>query len=176
MRIWGYSPSLGSEVAQFSRKYFFSGAILAYAIISAYAWAGFPYDSLCPVEDVADQSAAGIYTNVTISSNLVEDPQTIPVTQPTFFKFCGQNWRAFEGLGFPPISGKQSSDAKWMTENQEVLADIYGWTAVAFLTGFIVLFFGSGIVKYFQSWFRGVYQSRGQKQEIDFSSNAEVCL
>lgn len=175
MRIWGYSPSLGSEVAQFSRKYFFSGAILAYAIISAYAWAGFPYDSLCPVEDVADQSAAGNYTNVAISSKLDEDPQTISVTQPTFFKFCGQNWHAFDGLGFPPISGKQSSDAKWMTENQEVLADIYGWTAVAFLTGFIVLFFGSGIVKYFQSWFRGVYQSRGQKQEIDFSSNAEVC-
>ena len=171
MRIWGYSPSLGSEVAQFSRRYFFSGAILAYALISAYAWAGFPYDSLCAIEDESLGSAAKTYTNVMIAGDL----ETISVTQQQYVKFCGQNWRAFVGLGFPPVADKQPSDAKWMSEDQELLTDIYGWTAVAFVAGFITLFFGSGIIKYFQSWFRGVEKDRGQKQEIDFSSNAEVC-
>ena len=176
MRIWGYSPSLGSEVAQFSRRYFFSGAILAYALISAYAWAGFPYDNLCAVEDDSYGSAAGTYTNVVIASKLIAEPQTITVDQSEYVKFCGQNWRAFVGLGFPPVADKQPSDSKWMTEEQELLSDIYGWTSVAFVAGFIALFFGSGIIKYFQSWFRGVEKDRGQKQEIDFSSNAEVCV
>lgn len=172
MRIWGYSPFVGSEVAQFSRKYFFSGAILAYAVISAYAWAGFPYDNLCP--EAESSGAAGVYINATVASEKNDGPQNITVVDEQFFQYCRQNWRAFNGFGFPPVPGKQPEGGEWMNENQEMLASIYGWTALAFLIGFIVLFFGSGILKYFQSWFRGIYKSEGQKQEIDFSSNTEV--
>jgi hypothetical protein len=43
MRIWASSSSLGGELAKFSRRYFFSGALLAMAIVSAYAYAQFPY-------------------------------------------------------------------------------------------------------------------------------------
>jgi hypothetical protein len=43
MRIWASSSTLGGELAQFSRRYFFSGALLAMAIVSAYAYAQFPY-------------------------------------------------------------------------------------------------------------------------------------
>jgi len=173
MRIWGYSPFVGSEVAQFSRKYFFSGAILAYAIISAYAWAGFPYDNLCPTGTFG---AARVYNNVIYASEEIEGPQTIEVVDDQVVRHCKQNWKAFTGFGFPPVPGKQPEGAEWMNDSQETLTGIYGWTSLAFLVGFIVLFFGSGILKYFQSWFRGVYESKGQKQEIDFSSNTEVNL
>jgi hypothetical protein len=40
MRIY---LNLGGELARFSRRYFFSGALLAMAIVSAYAYAQFPY-------------------------------------------------------------------------------------------------------------------------------------
>lgn len=43
MRIWASSSTLGGELARFSRRYFFSGALLAMAIVSAYAYAQFPY-------------------------------------------------------------------------------------------------------------------------------------
>ena len=171
MRIWAPSPFVGSEVAQFSRRYFMSGAILAYAIVSAYAWAGFPYDSLCDVTDDPTTGAAGTYDNVEIASDDITEPQTIVVTQDEFVVSCRQNWRGFDGLPFPPTSRSQPAGLRWMGDSQEMLTDIYGWTAVAFLIGFIVLFFGSGLLKYFRSWFRGVYDPSGQKQEIDFSAN-----
>jgi hypothetical protein len=38
---------LGNTISRFSRKYFFSAAIVAMAIVSSYYWSGFPYDNLC---------------------------------------------------------------------------------------------------------------------------------
>jgi hypothetical protein len=38
---------LGNTISSFSRKYFFSAAILAMAIASSYYWSGFPFDNLC---------------------------------------------------------------------------------------------------------------------------------
>lgn len=47
MRTWKRAPMLGNTISQFSRKYFFSTALVAMAIVSSYAWSGFPYDNLC---------------------------------------------------------------------------------------------------------------------------------
>lgn len=41
LRIWGFSPSLGNSLAVYSRRYFFTGATVAFIIASAYAWAQF---------------------------------------------------------------------------------------------------------------------------------------
>ena len=170
MRIWAPNPFVGSEVAQFSRRYFFSGAVLAYAIISAYAWAGFMYDNVCDVTDDPPTGAAGTWEIVQIVGEDVT-VKNVTVTEDEFFAYCDQSWRGFDGLPFPPVSRKQPAGFRWMSDSQERLTDIYGWTSVAFLIGFIVLFFGSAILKYFRSWCRGVYESSGQKQEIDFSAN-----
>jgi hypothetical protein len=32
MRVWGWIPTIGSELPKFSRRYFFSGSVLAMAI------------------------------------------------------------------------------------------------------------------------------------------------
>jgi hypothetical protein len=83
MRIWANSASLGSEVAKFSRKYFFTMAVVAYAVISAYAFAGFPYDNLC--REINPQfGAAGSYT---VTNNV--NTTTYEVTQNEIFVFCG---------------------------------------------------------------------------------------
>jgi hypothetical protein len=197
MRIWASSASLGSEVAKFSRKYFFSFAVVAYAVISAYAFAGFPYDNLC-MEDNPKLGAAGTYT-VTNDVNTT----VLEVSNNEFFVFCDQRWSSFNGLPFPPTANSQPTGRRWMTESQETMTSIYGWTACAFLIGFVVLFFGNGIMNYLRSWVGGVYNPTGtssvvplyslicfgvlisscgfvlryigQKQDIDFSSNAGSC-
>ena len=46
-RTWRRKPMLGTTIARFSRQYFFSGAVVAKAIVASYTWAGFPYDDLC---------------------------------------------------------------------------------------------------------------------------------
>lgn len=151
MRIWGYSPFVGSEVARFSRRYFFSGAVLAYAIISAYAWAGFMYDNICDVDN-PQPGAKRTYTDVELANEKVMP--TIEVKQDKYVEYCDQSFRGYAGLPFPPVSRQQPDGLKWMKGSQETLSNVYGWTSVAFLVGFVVLFFGSGILKYFRSWFR----------------------
>ena len=47
VRLWSWQPAIGSELAVFSRRYFFSSAALATCLVSAYAFAQFPYDNLC---------------------------------------------------------------------------------------------------------------------------------
>jgi hypothetical protein len=163
MRIWANSPFIGSEVAQFSRKYFFSGAVLAYAIISAYAWAGFPYDNLCEVENNPYTGAAGTYTNVQLASDKNSDNLlTITVVPNQVFAYCDQSWQGFDGLPFPPTARSQPSGLRWMGDSQESLTNVYGWTAAAFFVGFVVLFFGSAIMNYLLSWARGVYKPSGK--------------
>ena len=80
MRIWANSAALGSEVAKFSRKYFFTIAVVAYAVISAYAFAGFPYDNLCRKKQ-PQFGAAGTY--------YVEN-KPYPVTEDEVFVYCGK--------------------------------------------------------------------------------------
>jgi hypothetical protein len=151
MRIWADSASLGSEVAKFSRKYFFSFAVVAYAVISAYAFAGFPYDNLCR-KDNPDFGAAG---------NFVVNITTYEVTEDQFFVYCDQRWSGFNGLPFPPTAKSQPIGLRWMSDSQETMSSAYGWTACAFLVGFVCLFFGSGILNYLRSWFGGVYSTTG---------------
>lgn len=76
MRIWGWIPTIGSELPKFSRRYFFSGSVLALCIIGAYTWATFPYDNLCLPDDptVVDGPR-----NFTASLILVEDSEPFPV-------------------------------------------------------------------------------------------------
>lgn len=84
-----------------------------------------------------------------------------------------QKWSAFDGLPFPPTAKSQPPNGRvWMTESQESLVSVYGWTACAILIGYVVLFFGSNILVYVRSWFQGVLNTTGAPDI--FSCN--VCI
>jgi hypothetical protein len=46
-RTWKRAPALGTTISKFSRRYFFSTALVAMAVVSSYYWSGFPFDNLC---------------------------------------------------------------------------------------------------------------------------------
>ena len=174
IRIWSWSPFLGNELAKFSRRYFFSGSILAYALVSAYAWAQFPYDNVCDNPN-GGTGASGVYSRPQYKNGTLAnfDIEVLP-EQDEFVQFCGQGWRDFQGFPFPPTSRVQPDDREWMGDSQTLLADFYGWTALVMALGFIVVFFGGKIRDFFMSWFRGMYEPSGQDQHIDFSANEEI--
>lgn len=153
-------PLIGSEVAHFSRKYFFSGAVLAFAVMSAYQWAGFPYDNLCAFAENAPVFAAKTHSSVELlNGDTVSD---VVVDEEEAFGFCLQHAsRGYEGFFFPPLPGKQQEDKQWMSESQESLVSLYGITALVYLIGYIVLFFGTSIGNFLLSWFQGVYKPHG---------------
>lgn len=178
LRLWANSPIIGSEVARFSRKYFFSGAVLAYCIISAYAWAGFPYDNLCidPLADVKNRTgAAGIYNNVTLLDGETV-LKNVTIENDTKYRFCRQNWIGYDGLAFPPTSNIQWPNKMWMSTSQEQLTNIFGYTSVVAVAIYFIVFFGGSVRSYIVSWVRGVYQPRGQEQQIDFSSDSSTYI
>ena len=72
-----------------------------------------------------------------------------------------QKWSAFDGLPFPPTAKSQPRDRFWMSESQETMVNIYGWTACAILIGYVVIFFGSNIFAYMRSWVQGVLTRTG---------------
>lgn len=52
MRLWSPGAFIGTQLAVFNRRYFLSAALLAFAVVSSYAYAEFPYDNLCnAIED-----------------------------------------------------------------------------------------------------------------------------
>jgi len=140
-----------------------------YALASAYAWAQFPYDNLCDPEN-AESGADGNYSYVDTDGNIAQQE----VTQPTPVVYCDQNWLNWTGVPFPPTSEVQYEGLTWMRGTQERLTDIYGWSSLAALVAFIVIFFGNSITRFLLSWFRGVLAPESQNQYIDFSSNPDM--
>jgi hypothetical protein len=93
MRIWGWAPLIGAELAVFSRRYFFTGATIAFAVVSSYVWAQFPYDNICdPHDDDVQTGYNGTYTGIKNSNgDFLND--TVLVTQDTNVVYCDQSWR-----------------------------------------------------------------------------------
>jgi len=79
------------------------------------------------------------------------------------------------GTRFPPVpSVFETKEFYWMTEDQERLSKIFGWTSVGLLIAFAVIVFGGNILKLIMSLFKGVYKPTGQDQKIDFSSIKDI--
>ena len=95
MRIWGWTPFIGSQLAVFSRRFFFSGALIAFAAVSSYAWTQFPYDNICDPNDVNTFDYSGVYSNATYgdSNDLVNGDGDVTVTQSTSVVYCNQAWQ-----------------------------------------------------------------------------------
>ena len=47
LRVWAQVPRIGVDIADISRTYFFSSALIAYALMSSYSFVSFPYDNAC---------------------------------------------------------------------------------------------------------------------------------
>ena len=47
MRKWARAPMLDNDIAQMSRRFFFTISLAVFAIMSSYNYAAFPFDNAC---------------------------------------------------------------------------------------------------------------------------------
>lgn len=181
LRIWGYSPSLGNTLAVYSRKYFFTGASLAFIIASAYAWAQFPYDDVCDKEGESVTRTEIPYTGVTLLKDILAagtegEAATVNITvgQEESVYFCSQGYRGRPGINFPPQVEDQPGDLRWMTESQETLVNVYYWSVIFAVVVFVLGSFLTTIVNTIKTWLSSHYEERGASQKIDFSCNLDI--
>jgi hypothetical protein len=167
LRAWQKAPNVGSDTAQFSRRFFSTAAIVIGAIGGGYAYARSPFTLLCSCTDgfCNASSNATTFANVTLLNQRVID---VVETATGNFYYCDQN-----DIGFPPIPSKQEYPLQWMTASQERLAGIFGIFCVVVLAiyGVHALF---PTVKLALSLVKGFYEPRGADQQKDFSSGVGI--
>lgn len=174
MRTWKRPPQLGTQVSKFSRRYFFSLAVVAMAIMSSYYWSGFPYDNLCEIEEAIDDRYSGTFivkasdTNIRMNGTFLElvpgNPQ---------YRVCSQNLIALgnDRRTFPFIPERQPEGDEWMSPGQIDVTTVFGWTSVAIIA-IVIIKFVWGWVDMAQSFFRSTYSAVGDDQNIPFSQVA----
>jgi len=169
MRTWKRAPHLGTSVSKFSRRYFFSLACVAMAVISSYYWSGFPYDNLCENDAAVPAEYVGDFVVQPLSGNATD---TMIAADDRSFRYCNQNFidpgQRGDGPSFPFIAANQPSGARWMTEEQEIITNIYGWSSVGVIA-IVAIVFMSGWVDSFMSLFRSSYDAVGDDMNVPFS-------
>jgi len=68
----------------------------------------------------------------------------------------------------PPLPRYQPDDAKWMTNDQELLTALYGWTAIIVIVSAIITLTKRTLWIYVQSLFTSTYEPDGEDQLIPF--------
>jgi hypothetical protein len=176
MRTWKRAPQLGEKISSFSRRYFFSLALMAMALLSSYYWAGFPFDNTCETLTPVNATLVGNYAVQPFIKD-VDMGRTQVSSSDMFYDFCKQDFFRYLGytdeVTFPFIASKQPEGWEWMTDQQETVSNIYGWSVVGVM-GLVILSFAYAWYGCFKSFFYPSYASRGKDQAIHFSEVASM--
>jgi len=168
LRMWRQQPALGYQISRFSRGYFFTAAIIAFAIAAAYFYSGFPFDNACKLDSYATEAYQGTH----YASNL--DNTTIPITisagTPNY-QFCRQD---FFYLGVFPALPRFQGDLKWMSEGQEQICKFYGWTSIVIIITLVIIMILRGFKDSVMDIFFNVYKPEGGVEGTSFSNVKDI--
>ena len=75
------------------------------------------------------------------------------------YHFCDQDFMRYRPFPvFPPLPSKQPQGSEWMTDEQEVIAAVFGWTSVAAIVLVSLIFVHRFAVPFVQGLFRSNYK------------------
>lgn len=141
LRNWAPAPALGTKIAQLSRMYFFSGSVVAYALMSSYNFASFPYDNACGLDEAVSSAYVGTFSGKTGDGESID---FTVVEGDTTYKYCNQDMLRYKPWpAFPAVPSSQPEGGEWMARGQE-FSFIFGWTSVAIIV-FVVLIYANRV-------------------------------
>ena len=176
MRTWKRAPQLGNSISRTSRRVFFPLAIVVQAVLSSFYWSGFPYDDICPNDADINNAYVNTFNLVPVDKGNSEAPTSVTFTNDDVdYRFCNMNMMTLAGgITFPfvpTVSSEETQPSEWMTPEQKISTTYFGWSAVA-----IICLFGLVFLK--RTWhiivdrFHSTYKAVGSDQGIPFSSVA----
>ena len=123
----------------------------------AYAYVRAPYTMLCScqkngIDGCFTQEA--VFNNVQLNND--ESIEELTVNANGGYFFCNQD---VDWGDFPPLPKLQRNQI-WMTDSQVRLTSLYGWTCLILLILYLVMAFGTLVMKAGISLIRGVYEVR----------------
>jgi len=137
LRLCGPVPDIGFHLSRLSRNYFIPTVLVTHVVVNAYWWSGYPYDNVCRNDNSNSNNNNGDGNNNGGES----------------YTYCNQNF--YGSLIFPPLPRFQPEGAKWMTESQELVTSLYGWTSVIVILIASYAFIRNSVIP----WFKGIFQS-----------------
>ena len=184
MRTWKRVPMLGPRIAEFSRKYFFSMAVVSMALISSYYWSGFPFDNVCESEQGVngtgtDQSARQEHDYVgdwIVDIKGSGEKASVSVNaDDSFFIFCRQDFfRYYDDMrSFPFLPENQPEGLEWMTSDQEFVSFVWG-IASMLVIGVALFRLFSYCFSDIKDYYRGGYDPVGEDQNKPFSQEENI--
>jgi len=179
LRIWSDRPNIGTQVAEFSRKYFLSFAIVAGIVVASYDWALFNFDRVCNGETSFE---SGSYTVKIFDKDQNKDEED-RVREETIFvnsensnavRVCNSD-RCCQNIGltFPPVPRfVETEEFSWMSDGQKLVSGCFGWFGLAVLVIFLLTVFGNTVYVFIKSLVTANYDDskQGKDQNIDFSN------
>jgi len=165
LRTWAPMPRFDQTISRINRIYFFMAIGVSMIVLSSYSWAGFSYDNLCSFDEYFEGNFIGTYS-FTVENNGSEENIMIDVTdESVMYRYCDQN--LFRNFVFPALPSFQQMGLKWMTSEQENLAQIFAWTTVGVLViACVVTAYSFGL-----SFGRERYKAIGKDKKIQFSAS-----
>jgi len=142
------------------------------AVICSYYWAGFPFDNICPNEDI-NASYVGTFTvskNPSYEGVFNSEIENVTFTDTDVdYRYCNMEYKSFP---FVPMMGNAHHDPyEYMTKAQLRSTAYFGWSALVIL---IIIF-----VKYIALWYaefkklyHSSYEAVGDSQKIPYSKVA----
>jgi hypothetical protein len=146
------------------------------AVVSSYFWSAFPFDNLCVANSTVSSTYVGSWTitplGTTSTVNNTEGDFMAEVSKDdTNFQYCLQDFLRYP-MGqshFPFIPSRQPAGLEWMTDQQETVTRIYGWTALAMCLLVFKTFGVLSTIVWFLCCIRQKYVPNGDVQGINFS-------
>jgi hypothetical protein len=175
LRTYGPAPQVGGDVAEFSRSYFFTSALAAYALMLSYNYAGFPFDNACNTEEAvpAEYYEGGNFTIV----NGKDEPEEFMVKVEkgdAAFSFCLQDMLRFTNpRAFPALPSFQRDGMEWMSDDQERATRLLGWTSVAVIGIVALIILNRLFLQTIRGFLFKPYRSEGEASDQRFSELKE---
>eukprot|EP00558_Chaetoceros_sp_UNC1202_P004805 CAMPEP_0197242782 /NCGR_PEP_ID=MMETSP1429-20130617/8423_1 /TAXON_ID=49237 /ORGANISM="Chaetoceros sp., Strain UNC1202" /LENGTH=293 /DNA_ID=CAMNT_0042702873 /DNA_START=334 /DNA_END=1215 /DNA_ORIENTATION=+ len=178
MRSWAPSPKIGKIISRISRRYFMPAAVCISAIMASYMWTSFNFDNLCVVYsfDYGTTDYDGTWIMPSIKHGRIDRAGGIQTTRlvdiksskDQLYEFCNQNFLSErrESLKFPALPSYQPVGNHWMSDDQERLTRVFGWSSVGILC-FVVSFYILVVIHTLTK----SYKPKGEDKEIPFSAS-----
>ena len=170
LRTWSPAPALGSSIADLSREFFFPGAVVAYAIMSSYNFASFPYDNACKLDDVVSSEYVGDFSGQTAEGQSVE----FSIAEgERIFHYCNQDMLRFKPWpAFPAVPSSQPAGGEWMASGQDFTI-VLGWSAIVVIA-FVLIMYLNALRNFLRGFFYGGFVSHDIPQGNGFSASPDI--
>lgn len=104
------------------------------------------------------------------SGEVLQEDSPLILENPLIYDYCLQDFFRHnkDVWVFPFIPQFQIVNEEWMSDSQERVTTLFGWTSVAVI-GLVLLSFWYMLYKNCRAWFHGVYSPNGDDQGQPFS-------